>query len=273
VDLSRLRKLVVFERLLARLLAVAPDQWILKGGLALDFRLGDRARATVDMDLGRHDNEAAASADLVRGQRTDLGDFFTYDIARTPLLDDADVAGTVRYRVRASLAGRRFEEFLVDVGFSAPPPWEPDEVAGPDFLVFADVDPLRVPTIPLPQHLAEKVQAYTRRYGALQRPSTRVKALVDLVLMAETSPFIAGEIRRSIHYTFTARSAQAVPSAFPEPPPDWPARYARLARGLSITTDSREAHRIVAAFLDPVLSGTIENDAHWNPSSQQWSVT
>jgi hypothetical protein len=64
-----------------------------------------------------------------------------------------------------------------------------------------------------------------------------------------------------------------LPSAFPEPPPDWPARYERLARGLSITTDAHEAHRIVAAFLDPVLSGEIEHDARWDAAVQLWSVT
>lgn len=36
----RLRKLVVFDRLLARLLIAAPDRWLLKGALALDLRLG-----------------------------------------------------------------------------------------------------------------------------------------------------------------------------------------------------------------------------------------
>jgi hypothetical protein len=272
LDLARLRKLVVFERMLARLLEVAPDHWILKGGLALDFRLGDRARATVDMDLGRHDDEANASIDLVAAQRRDLDDYFAFDIVRTPILDDADVAGTVRYRVRASLAGRRFEEFVVDVGFAMPPPWKPDEIRGPDLLTFADIAPLRIPTIPLPQHLAEKVQAYTRRYGPLQRPSTRVKDLVDLVIMSTTSEFIAGEIRQAIHYTFTERSTQEIPSEFPEPPEDWPARYERLARGLAITKGSNEAHRIVAAFLDPVLSGATEDRARWEPSSQQWTV-
>src|SRR5438132_14189858 len=50
----RLRKNVVFQRLLARLLVLSPDRWVLKGGLALDFRLADshiaRPRATKDMD-------------------------------------------------------------------------------------------------------------------------------------------------------------------------------------------------------------------------------
>jgi hypothetical protein len=37
--LSRLRKRVVFERLLARLNVVAPDGWVLKGGFALELAL------------------------------------------------------------------------------------------------------------------------------------------------------------------------------------------------------------------------------------------
>ncbi|MGH3499323.1 MAG: nucleotidyl transferase AbiEii/AbiGii toxin family protein [Nocardioidaceae bacterium] len=48
--LSRERKRVVFDRLFARLAATAPDRWLLKGGVALDLRLPDRARATRDVD-------------------------------------------------------------------------------------------------------------------------------------------------------------------------------------------------------------------------------
>jgi hypothetical protein len=40
--LARDRKRVVFDRLLARLLAVAPGQWLLKGGFALELRLTGR---------------------------------------------------------------------------------------------------------------------------------------------------------------------------------------------------------------------------------------
>jgi hypothetical protein len=64
LSLIRLRRMVVFERLLARLLVVVPDRWLLKGGLALDLRLGERARTTRYMDLSRHDDEAIATADL-----------------------------------------------------------------------------------------------------------------------------------------------------------------------------------------------------------------
>ena len=60
VALSRLRKTVAFDRLLARLLEGAPEAWVLKGGLALQLRLEDRARTTKDIDL--HTRERAETA-------------------------------------------------------------------------------------------------------------------------------------------------------------------------------------------------------------------
>jgi hypothetical protein len=42
--LARLRKRVTFELFLRRLLIVAPDRWVLKGALALDFRLAIATR-------------------------------------------------------------------------------------------------------------------------------------------------------------------------------------------------------------------------------------
>ena len=46
IALTGLRKQLVFDRLLARLLQVARGRWVLKGALALDFRFPDAARAT-----------------------------------------------------------------------------------------------------------------------------------------------------------------------------------------------------------------------------------
>ena len=74
--LVRLRKAVVFDRLLARLVAVAGNCWVLKGAVALDYRLGPGTRTTKDVDLGRSDDEEAATADFLSAQAADLGDFF-----------------------------------------------------------------------------------------------------------------------------------------------------------------------------------------------------
>ena len=76
MSLVRLRKSVVFDRLLARLLAVAPGRWVLKGALALDYRLGPGTRTTKDVDLGRTDDEDGATSDFVKAQAADLGDYF-----------------------------------------------------------------------------------------------------------------------------------------------------------------------------------------------------
>jgi nucleotidyltransferase AbiEii toxin of type IV toxin-antitoxin system len=81
-SLVRLRKAVVFDRLLVRLAIAARDRWVLKGALALDFRLGERSRTTKDMDLVPRDNEAAASSDFIAAQAVDLDDFFTFGIEK-----------------------------------------------------------------------------------------------------------------------------------------------------------------------------------------------
>jgi len=52
VDFSRRRQLLVFDRFLARMVAIFGTAALLKGGLALELRL-ERARTTRDIDLCR----------------------------------------------------------------------------------------------------------------------------------------------------------------------------------------------------------------------------
>ena len=119
IQIPRLRRTVSYERLLARLLITAPDRWMLKGALALDFRLGGGARPTKDMDLGRHDDPAAATADMTTAGLLALDDHFSFEIIETTKLAALPAATAVRYQVRAELGGRTFEQLVVDVGFSA----------------------------------------------------------------------------------------------------------------------------------------------------------
>ncbi len=99
---------------------MAPERWVLKGALALDYRFGDRARTTKDIDLASAGDEASTRADLLAAQAVDLGDFFGFAIERTSALDRLVEGAAVRYHVRAELAGRVFDEFLLDVGFDPP---------------------------------------------------------------------------------------------------------------------------------------------------------
>ena len=212
--LMRLRKSVAFQRLLARLQQVAPDRWMLKGGLALDFRLADRAgpqpRATKDMDLARTEGLETADVDFRAVVGVELHDFFEFGIERMEVPQEEDkVAGgaALRYRVTASLASRTFERVLVDVGV-APPPVEPEVVQAPDLLGFAGVPPVRVLAIPAAWHVAEKVHAYTRRYGRDEAPSSRPKDLIDLVLLATHEDFRAADLLRALRGTFASRDTR-----------------------------------------------------------------
>jgi hypothetical protein len=74
LGLTRLRKRVAFELFLRRLVEVAPNRWVLKGALALDFRLDATTRSTKDIDLGRDDDEEAAVHDIAAAQQLDLHD-------------------------------------------------------------------------------------------------------------------------------------------------------------------------------------------------------
>jgi hypothetical protein len=269
VPLVRLRKLVAFERLLARLMVVAPDRWILKGAVALHFRLGLRFRTTRDMDLGRWDTERAATDDLVAAERVDLGDHFRFAVERTARLDHLLEGAAVRYHVSTYLAGRPFEEFTVDVGFGNPLTVEPERLRSPDLLSFAEIEATEVPTLPLESHVAEKVHAYTRSYAG-GRASTRVKDLIDLVLIPTLVPFQAGRLRKALSETFGARSAHPVPSALPPPPAEWRSGYRRMATDVGLDPELSVGYDEARAFLDPVLAGAVPDDAAWDPTRRTW---
>jgi hypothetical protein len=269
VPLVRLRKLVTFDRLIARLIAVAPDRWILKGAVALHFRVGPHFRSTMDLDLGRHDDDEHAAADFRLAQSADLGDYFRFAMQRTSKLDALREGAAVRYHVTAAVDGRPFEHVTVDVGFGVPPPLEPDVLRGPDLLSFADIPPAEVPTLPLEQHVAEKVHAYTRAYAG-GRARTRVKDLVDLAAISLLFPVEAGRLRRALHHTFGTRTTHALPHTLPPPPFRWSSAYRRMAAELGLEPELAIGYEQTRVFLDPVLHGAVHDDARWNPAGRAW---
>lgn len=269
LGLARLRKRVAFELFLRRLVAVAPDRWVLKGALALDFRFDSTTRPTRDMDLGRADDEDAAVVDLAAAQELALDDFFTFAVRRTDSLDDTDDFRAIRFHVTAELAGRVFDRFVVDVGFVDSISWTPDEIETSDLLSFAGIGRVRVPALPLPQHVAEKVHAYTRRYGTTGRESTRPKDLVDILLIAGSERLEAESLRKALEATFEQREQQPLPSSLPAPPASWPEPYRRLAAEVAIEPELDKAFADAAAFLDPILAGRAAGE--WDSQRRTWA--
>jgi len=267
-SLVRLRKAVVFDRLLARLALAAPGRWVLKGALALDFRLGERTRTTKDMDLIRNDNETTATSDLIAAQAVDLDDFFRFDVEKVDAPSEELEGVAVRYRVRAELGGRRFEEVIVDIAFSDPLNWEPEEIIGPDLLEFAGIKPIAVPVLALEQHVAEKVHAYTRTY-AKGRASSRAKDLVDILLVKQFLVLDAARLHSALVGVFERRHRHPLPTRLPPPPDDWVVPYRKMTKEVGLNSDLRTGYLEAAALLDPVLAGRAKG--LWDPKRARWT--
>jgi len=252
VALVRLRKRVAFERFLARL-AVSSADWVLKGAFALELRLRLQTRMTKDIDLARDDDEATVTRDLVAAAALDLGDFFAFRVRRVPAVEETIGIRAVRYAVISELAGRRFEQFPLDVGLAEAAVLPADVIETKGALAFAGIELPPLAVIAIEQHVAEKLHAYTARYGSDARRSTRAKDLIDLVLIARHATPRVDRLRAAVVSTFERRSRQALPRKLPAPPESWAVSYARLARDVDLPTSLASAHAEAAALLDPVL--------------------
>lgn len=261
------RKRIVFDRLLARLLATAPKRWLLKGGFALDLRHSDRARATKDVDIDWWADEALLFETLIEASSYDAGDFFVFSIERGDTPPDR-LGGSHRFTALASLAGRQFERFLLDVGIrrGETPPTETLRTA--DLLEFAGIEAIEIETISLEHHVAEKLHAYTRSYEG-GRSSSRVKDLVDLVLIAELSPLDAALLRTAIDSTFARRATHPIPAELPTPPADWIPQFRQLAGTVGIAGELSAGHAEAATLLNSILSGEVQNGT-WHPERRRW---
>ena len=219
VGLSRLRKRIVFERLLARLQVVAPDGWLLKGGFALELRLGGRARTTKDVDIDWIVGEGEATDFSLDAAALEMDDMFSFDVQRAAMDDDL-AGGGQRWTVRAELAGRNFERVAIDVGFGKPPVVEPVTLAASRLLEFAEIPTIAVPALAVEQHLAEKLHAYSRTYAGGQ-PSSRVKDLVDIVVIAHTTTVDGDRLRQAVAAIFQRRDTHEPACVLASPPRDW----------------------------------------------------
>jgi hypothetical protein len=144
---------------------------------------------------------------------------------------------------------------------------EPESVVSSHLLAFADLQPITVPAVAIEQHVAEKLHAYTRTYGR-GRSSSRVKDLVDVVVIARTTGLDAHRLRRAIDAIFSRRAAQPVPDAVPHPPADWARSWRTLAADVPADDDVEGGHAVAAALLDPILAG--KETGKWDPGEGAW---
>ena len=240
VSLDRLRRRVVFERVVARLSSAEPGAWVVKGGMALEVRLRDDARLTKDLDLGLRDNEVTAESlheRLIEVLALDpAGDRFVFAVSVPERMAEGAHHVTWRARVETRLADTTFGSIQLDI---APRPYEltdTDHVELPSLLDFAGVPASVVEIIDIHRHAAEKLHAMTRDFG--DRQNSRLRDLVDLVLMLEHEMLTPALLAARTTDVWAEREKSNPPPDFPPLPESWANRYGPLTEQLDIDTRS-----------------------------------
>lgn len=238
--LIRLRKRLVFERCMARLQKKADSPWIVKGGFALELRLGMRARMTKDLDLGvdlgYFGGKNLTATEVAQQLRSDFNDEqedrFGFVVSEPEEIEQPPSVRAYRFTVEARLAGRRFETIRIDVGVGDPliPPY--DELKGSDLLAFAGISPVRIRATSRAQPLAEKVHALTRPRE--ESINTRVKDLADIMLLMNLGLPEEPVVQNVVRQIFQTRQSHAIPKRIDDPPVTWVSSFAAMARDLQI---------------------------------------
>jgi Nucleotidyl transferase AbiEii toxin, Type IV TA system len=244
ISLDRLRRRVIFERIVARLQAAEPGAWVLKGGMALEVRLGDAARLTKDIDLGLRD-------DAVDGR--ELRDRLVEALAVDPYHDGflvtvgafgemtVDRSGTVTWRanVATQLAGKPFGAVRVDISPRTHELWQTEIVSLPNSLAFAGIDAPAIEIIDVHRHAAEKFHGMLKDFG--EHENSRVRDLIDLVILIEHHLLDPSRLAAAVEQVWREREGSAPPAQLPVLPPGWPHRYEQIAADHHLGADSFDA--------------------------------
>jgi hypothetical protein len=238
IGIDRLRRRVIFERVVARLTHAEPGKWVLKGGMALEVRLQDRARLTKDIDLGLRDTveeRVELQERLVEALTLDpFNDRFVLAAgAVSELQPDGGGHLTWRSSVSARLAGRPFGAIQLDVSPRAHELERTDTVPLTNSLAFAEIEVPSIEIIDVNRHAAEKLHAMTRDYGG--RENTRVRDLLDVVILIEHELLDRDALSSAVRDVWTERNGSPPPLALPALPDSWPNTYERLVAEHDLT--------------------------------------
>lgn len=249
IPIETLRTKVFIERLLARLFHDERAPWLLKGGYSFELRYRPRARTTRDIDLGVQNlsgivaaNRSAAIRDeLQKAAELDLGDHIVFQIGSARHAVQGAPQGGATFPVEARIAGKQCAVFRLDVGFGDASFGKAEELVGDDLLSFANIPPARVRSISIPQQFAEKIHAYTFEWKG--RENSRVKDLVDLLVLIERAQMDVDSLRAAIRATFDARTTHSTPRELSPPPESWRDEFRSLADEAQV-----EANELESAF-------------------------
>lgn len=272
-DPGALIRRFVFERFLARVFHDPDAPWVLKGGTAVLARVHE-ARATKDIDLLHQLGDLNAAVDALRTTASiELGDHFRFVVARVehnlggagqPAVDG------LRVVIDGYCGATRKATFGVDLVTGSLMTAPPELLTDP----ILDLRGIEAPTLrlyPVVDHIADKLCATQASYGTHgDRPSSRVRDLVDLVVFARSQDVDGSALITAVRGEWTHRGLPGAPEF--SPPSGWEHLFPPLARKVPAVADVQsfvDAVALVKAFLDPVLSGRAAGQ-RWLAGDLSW---
>lgn len=271
--LDELLRQFAYDRALARLFSSADaDKWVLKGAGALLARIRvSRHSKDVDMLYGVGEADVDEAVDALReALNIDLQDFFAFRITRVARLHEE--AKGQRVHVTASLGPAAFSSFHIDVVVGGSMTAEPDTAAPLVPVVIEGLARPRYRVFPVADHLADKFCATFDAYAptGTREPSSRVKDLVDIAIIATTQTVDSAALRLAVSTNAEARSLE-LPAAFSVPDPtSWSVRYATVAADAPGDVPGYgEATRLAGLLFRAVADSTVTGS--WDPRAQRWA--
>lgn len=121
---------------------------------------------------------------------------------------------------------------------------------------------------PVADHVADKVSATHQIYGA-GNPSSRVRDLVDIVIIARTQHLDAAQLGAALTAKRLLHELPATETF--TTPPQWEASFGKTAASVDLGEHATYPQALALArhLLDPVLAGT-RGHGTWNPATLCW---
>ncbi|PFG34653.1 LOW QUALITY PROTEIN: nucleotidyltransferase AbiEii toxin of type IV toxin-antitoxin system [Sanguibacter antarcticus] len=273
VDSAALMRRFVFGRFLARVFHDPAAPWVLKGGTAILARVHD-ARTTKDVDLlGQLSNLDAAVDALRTSTALDLSDHFRFVVTkvdRTLGGENQPGVNGCRVNIDAYCGTAQKGSFGVDLVTGSLMTGAPELLTDP----VLDLRGINAPTMRLysvVDHIADKLCATQSTYGAAgDQPSSRVRDLVDLVVLASAQDIDGSALIAAIRGEWMHRGLPGVPVF--APPQSWERLYTPLAKKVPACAHATSFEAAVAhigAFLGPVLDGDATSRL-WSAGDHVW---
>ena len=274
LDTNRAISGFYFHRLLCRVFSDPNSPFILKGGLGVLARTTN-ARYTRDIDLttSRLDINAAVDELKILASK-DLDDFVSFQyVSCNPIKAEDEYREGCTVSFDVFLGAKRVQTVSVDLVADEINCGAPERISPVDRIELSDIESYDYLVYPAEKALADKVCGIVERHG--DRPSSRVKDLVDIVVYAENVAFNFNPLSDALKTEFSARK---LPSQWVfNLPSEWgdvqARQYRKLAKQAGIPDsfhDIRNAEVLAKELIEPCLSGQA-GLKNWNTDTLTWS--